>query len=147
MHHLAETGLLLWTAHMTAVRVKGLKRYRSRGCWYAYHRKTGMRLGAEFGTGEFFAELARLELKLSQKKALPGTLGLLMKSYQASPAFADLAPSTRKGYRKIIGILSALDEMPLAELTPQFVAGLRDKVAAQRGQCSQMHNSAIFAAI
>jgi hypothetical protein len=46
---------------MATVRVKGLKRYRVKGKWFAYHRKTGIRIKAEFGTGEFFAELAALE--------------------------------------------------------------------------------------
>ncbi len=44
---------------MTIVRIKGVKRYRRRGKWYCYHRARGKRLKAEFGTGEFFAELAR----------------------------------------------------------------------------------------
>ena len=119
---------------MTVVRIKGIKRYRRRGKWYCYHRATGRRLRAEFGTGEFFAELATLERRTAEKKALPGTLGMLIKMYQASPRFADLAPSTRAGYRKIIDILQPLDEMPLSNLTPPFVAGLRDKLADQRGR-------------
>ena len=69
---------------MTIVRVKGVKRYRARGRWYAYHRKTGTRLKGEFGTGEFFAELATLERKLEEAKRLPGTLGLLFAAYRAA---------------------------------------------------------------
>jgi len=46
---------------MTVVRVKGLKRYRVKGRWYAYHRKSGTRLKSEFGTAQFIAELASLE--------------------------------------------------------------------------------------
>jgi hypothetical protein len=82
---------------MTVVRVKGLKRYRSKGRWHYYHRLTGARLKAEFGTGEFFAELAALERRVKREKALPGTLGMLLASYRASPAFVDLAASTRRG--------------------------------------------------
>ena len=69
---------------MTVVRVKGLKRYRVKGKWFAYHRKTGIRIKAEYGTGEFFAELAALERKLKTAEALPGTLGLLFSAYRAS---------------------------------------------------------------
>jgi hypothetical protein len=38
---------------MTVIRVKGVKRYRSKGRWYAYHRATGTRLKSESWTGEF----------------------------------------------------------------------------------------------
>ena len=82
---------------MTVVRVKGIKQYCSKGRWYAYHRKTGTRLKAKFGTGEFFAELAALEGKVRRAKALPGTLGLLFAAYRGSLAFNDLAGSTRVG--------------------------------------------------
>ena len=60
---------------MTVLRIKGLKRYRAKGQWYAYHRKTGIRLKAEFGTAEFIAKLALIERKLKTSNALPGTLG------------------------------------------------------------------------
>jgi hypothetical protein len=55
---------------MTLVRVKGLKRYRVKGRWYAYHRKSGTRLKSEFGTAQFIAELALLERKLETQSAL-----------------------------------------------------------------------------
>ena len=119
---------------MTIVRVKGVKGYPSKGRWYYYHRATGTRLKAEFGTGEFFAELASLERKVKREKALPGTLGMLLSSYRASPAFADLAASTRRGYLKMMDIIQPIHEMPLVELTSPFIAGLRDKLAAQRGR-------------
>ena len=102
---------------MTMVHVKGVKRYRSKGRWYYYHRATGTRLKAEFGTGEFFAELASLERKVNRAKALPGTLGMLLTSYRASPAFTDLAASTRRGYLKMMDIVQPIHEMPLVELT------------------------------
>ena len=101
---------------MTVVRVKGVKRYCAKGRWYAYHRKTGIRLNSEFGSGEFFAELAALERKLKTQAALPETLGLLFTSYRASPAYFDLAPATRQGYARIMNLLRALNDMPLVEL-------------------------------
>lgn len=119
---------------MTVVRVKGLKKYRSKGRWYYYHRDTGSRLKSELGTGEFFAELAALERRVKRGSARPGTLGALFASYRASPVFADLAASTRRGYLDMINILQPIQEMPLAELTSPFVAGLRDKLSAQRGR-------------
>jgi integrase len=119
---------------MTVVRVKGLKRYRVKGRWYAYHRKTGARLKAEFGTAEFIAELAEIERKLKTTEALPGTLGALLTSYRGSPTYADLAPATRQGYARMMNLLLPLDAMPLVELNSQFIAGLRDRVAAKHGR-------------
>jgi integrase len=118
---------------MTIVRVKGVKRYRSKGRWYYYHRLTGTRLKAEFGTGEFFAELAALERRVKREKALPGTLGNLLSSYRESAVYQKLAPATRHGYARMMNLLKPIDEMPLTELSPQFIAGLRDKIAAKHG--------------
>src|SRR5260370_7732706 len=119
---------------MTVLRIKGLKRYRAKGRWYAYHRKTGIRLKAEFGTGEFIADLSSLERKLTAIELLPGTLGLLFSSYRSSPTFTDLAPASRQGYGRMMNLLKPLDAMPLVELSSQFVAGLRDRVAAKHGR-------------
>jgi len=119
---------------MTVVRVKGVKRYRVRGHWFAYHRKTGTRIIAEFGTGAFFAELAALERKLTTANALPGSLGLLFSAYRASPRFVDLAPATRHGYSRMMNLVQPINDMSLVELTPQFIAGLRDRVAARHGR-------------
>ena len=119
---------------MTVLRIKGLKRYRAKGRWYAYHRKTGIRLKSEFGTGEFIAELASIERKFKTIETLPGTLGLLLSSYRSSPAFTDLAPASRHGYGRMMNLLKPLDAMPLVELSSQFVAGLRDRVTAKHGR-------------
>lgn len=119
---------------MTVLRVKGLKRYRAKGRWYAYHRKTGIRLNSEFGTGEFVAELAAIERKLKTDETLPGSLGLLLSSYRSSSAFTDLAASSRHGYQRMMNLLKPLDAMPLVELNPQFIAGLRDRMSAKHGR-------------
>ena len=119
---------------MTHVRVKGIKRYRSRGHWYVYHRASGKRIEAEFGTPAFFSELASLECKASRQASLPGTLSTMLTSYRASPAFADLASSTQTEYGRMMNLLRPIADMPLIELTPPFVAGLRDRVAKRHGR-------------
>jgi hypothetical protein len=60
---------------MTRVRVKGIQRFKhsQSGIWYTYHRKTGMRVHAEFGTAEFFEELAAIERRLKKTAARPGS--------------------------------------------------------------------------
>jgi hypothetical protein len=86
---------------MTVVRIKGVKRFRDRhGRWRCYHRKTGLPIKAEFGSGEFFEELARLD-GIARQTAKPksGTLGMLVTEYRASSDFNDLAPRTRAGPR------------------------------------------------
>ena len=119
---------------MTVVRVKGLKRYRVKGQWYAYHRKTGIRLKSEFGTGDFFSELAEIERRLKSEQTLPGTLGLLLSAYRGSPVYANLAASTRRSYAQIMNLVKPLQDMPLVELTPPFIAGLRDRIAENHGR-------------
>jgi integrase len=79
-------------------------------------------------------ELASLERKVKREKLLPGTLGRLFEFYRACPAFADLAPSTRGGYVRMMNLLKPLNDMPLTELTSQFIAGLRDKIANRHGR-------------
>lgn len=116
------------------MRIKGVKIYDVKGRTYAYHRKTGTRIKAEFGTAEFIEELATAERKLKKVQALPGTLGKLFASYRASPVYADLALATRQGYSRMMNLLQPLDEMPLVELTPQFIAGLRDRMAEKHGR-------------
>ena len=34
----------------------------------------------------------------------------------------------------MMNLLQPLNDMPLVELTPQFIAGLRDRIAEQRGR-------------
>jgi hypothetical protein len=71
---------------------------------------------------------------VKREAALPGTLGGLLAAYRASRAYLDLASSTRAGYARMMNLLMPIHDMPLAELTPQFVAGLRDWVAEKHGR-------------
>jgi hypothetical protein len=82
---------------MTIVRVKEIKRYYAKGQWYAYHRKTGMRLKSDFGTGEFFAELATPERTVKFTK-LPGTLGMLFAARRWALAVKDWTASAHDRY-------------------------------------------------
>lgn len=119
---------------MTIMRIKGIKRYRSKGRWFTYHRKTGTRLVSEFGTGAFFAELAALEGKASDISPVVGTLGGLFAAYRASARFLDLAQATQRGYIRMINLIRTLHDMPCVKLTSQFVARLRDRIAVKHGR-------------
>lgn len=113
---------------MTVVRVKGLKRYfePKSGKWYAYHRKTGKRLKSEFGTPEFFVELASLNDASAEKTAKPGTIGALMTSYRSSSGFLSLAGRTRSDYNKVMNYLAQYDETPLSDWTMGVLTEVRD---------------------
>ena len=119
---------------MKQYKLKGLKIYRSKGRVYAYHRATGSRIKAEYGTAAFIDELAAIERKLSSTEATPGTLGILFHDYRQSHQFTDLANDTRQGYERMMRLIQPIFEMPLLQLTPQFIASLRDKIAEKHGR-------------
>lgn len=119
---------------MTIVRVKGVKRYfePKSGKWYAYHRKTGKRIKAEFGTPEFFVELAALNDGSKDVGSKPGTLGALITSYRNSAGFKSLAGRTRADYQKIMNYLQKYAESPLDDLTHGALSRFRDKVFEEK---------------
>jgi integrase len=119
----------------TMVRIKGIKRYRSKGQWYCYHRASGTRLVALFGTPAFIAELATVEEEWKRKggvEIIPGSLGHAIVLYKKSPAFMDLAARTQSDYQKVFDYLQPLGEMPLVKIDSAFVAKLRDRTYEQR---------------
>ena len=90
-----RTGWRKWIEMMASiVRVKGIKRYRhpETAVWYSYHRNICTRLKSEFGSPEFFAELAEIEKASKSSEPLPGTLAHVVRSYRNSPGWAALRP-------------------------------------------------------
>jgi len=119
------------------VRVKGIQRFKhsKSGLWYTYHRKTGTRIHAEFGTAEFFEELAAIERRSKGSNARPGSLGIVIEQYKRSSAWASLAPPTRNTYQRAFDVLKPLAEMPLAEIDRPFIVALREeKIFPKRGR-------------
>jgi integrase len=117
---------------MTVVRIKGVKRFRDRhGKWRCYHRKTGLPIKAEFGSGEFFEELARLD-GVARQTAKPrsGTLGMLLAEYRASSDFNGLAPRTRADYQRMLDYLKPIADTPLIRFDRALVVRIRDKASA-----------------
>jgi integrase len=114
---------------MTVVRVRGVKKFRSRknGRVYCYHRATGRRIQAEFGTGAFFAELAGLDALLAKVEPKPGTLGGFFAEWRARPDADEHSPRYRADCDKVLNYLQPLETMPLAALDRAFVIRLRDK--------------------
>ncbi len=110
---------------MLEIKVPGVKVYRSRGKLYAYHRRSGTRIRAEFGTSVFLAEVERLN-GARPADPRPGTLGALISAYRRSPEFLELAPRTRSDYQKVFDYLQPLDGDPLITITSAYVIEARD---------------------
>jgi integrase len=124
-------------------RVRGVKRVRSKGHTYYYHRKTGTRITAPPGTAAFAAEVDRLDQEASAGRSVcpPGTWGWLVEQYRASPEFAALAPRTRQDYQHILDYLRApepgkdgLTLVSLQVMDPPGILRLRDKTARKHGR-------------
>ena len=113
------------------VRLKGVKKVRSKGKTYYYHRKTMTRLPGGPGTAPFLSALQSLNTGRRSGIA-SGTLGALVASYRAGPEFAALAPATRATYQKVFDGLKPLDGMPLAQITTEWLYQLRDKKHRER---------------
>jgi hypothetical protein len=123
----------------TVVRVRGIKRYfePKSGRWYCYHRATGKRIAAEFGSPEFFSCLAEFEREAKAKAevaAKPNTLKALILSYKDTDAFQDLAPRTRSDYEKVFSFLEPLWTARIAAFRTPEIVTLRDKWRKQRGR-------------
>lgn len=114
------------------MRMKGIKRYTSKGRTYYYHRPTKTRLLSEPGTAAFVEEVRRLEEKAAKKAELPGTFGALVSAYRASPEFSRLSESTKADYLKVLEYLRTANDRPLDRITPPDVLKIRDKAFSDR---------------
>jgi integrase len=128
------------------IAVRGVKTYTSKGKTYCYHRATGKRILASFGSAAFFAEVDGLDKNVKTPPTRAGTVGLLFTKYEASDKFSGLAPRTQTDYRKVINWLAPLDGMPLGLITPPFAAGMRDKAKTEKGFRFANYVLAVFGA-
>ncbi|KQX40897.1 MULTISPECIES: tyrosine-type recombinase/integrase [unclassified Ensifer] len=104
--------------------------------WRAYHRKSRERIDcAKFEpyTLAFDLEVHRINELHKVKEAKPGTLGMLIKKYRASPKFQKRAARTKSDYQKVFDWLKPIEDTPLERFSRSFVAKIRDKAELQRG--------------
>jgi integrase len=102
--------------------------------WRAYHRKTGDKIDCtkhEPYTLPFDMEVHRINELHKVKEAKPGTLGMLIKKYRASPKFQKRAERTRADYQKCFDWLQPIEDTPLTTFSRGFVAKIRDKAEAK----------------
>lgn len=122
------------------VRVHGVNRVRAKGRVYYYHRATKTRLLAPPNSAAFIAEVRALDRQSVDQPSRPttrrsayraGSWGALVAAYRASPEFSRLAPRTKSDYGKVLDYLSALDDMPLVQLTSAMCFQIRDRAFTQ----------------
>jgi integrase len=119
------------------VRLKGINSIRKRLAdgtyrtyWYAW--KSGPPLRGEPGTPEFMASYN--EAIATRKVPPPGRLATLLRQFQESEDFRQLAAETQRGYVKMIArIEKDFGDFPLAALSDRRTRGIflewRDKIA------------------
>jgi len=121
---------------MTIIRVKGFQIFKDRhGKQRCYHRKTKTPIDLSktpLGSAEFMCECARIAQLAALQTPKPGTLGLLIAEYRASPAFLDLAPQTRYDYQRVFDYLKPIADTPLLRFNKPLVVRIRDRAAEKR---------------
>ena len=117
------------------MRIRGIKlvvvRKRGREYRYYYHRKTGKRIEAVFGTAAFALEVAALDTKAVQKTPRDGSLHGLIAAYRASHKFTDLAQSTKSDYQRVFDWLHPIIDAAASEIDTPFVYALQQKAFDQ----------------
>jgi integrase len=118
------------------MRIRGIKpvtiRKGGRVFRYFYHRATGKRVMAEWGTAGFAAEVERLDALAKERAPRDGSLKALIVTYKKSSEFIELAPRTRADYDKVFDYLKPIGDMPVLEIDAKFLYELRDKAYQKR---------------
>lgn len=112
----------------TAMKISGVKRFFDKrdGKTYAYHRKSGKRIMAPYGTAAFAVEMAQIEAVWAKKATRNGTFGYLVEKYRASPEFLRLKPITKKDYERVLTGLEPLFGKPVTAFDQAAVTELRN---------------------
>jgi len=118
---------------MVEITVKGINKVKAKGRTYYYHRVTGTRIRAEFGTPAFLTEVEQLTGRTSSGvQTSRGTLGALIEGYRKSPEFTQLAARTRADYQKVFDYLQPLAGDALNEFDKRAIIEIRDAAFAKR---------------
>jgi integrase len=119
------------------MKVRGVNRVRKpSGAVYYYHRASGRRIDAAWGTAEFAAKLAQVEREWKsgrdKSRAIKGTFGALVEAYRKSPEFAALSAETRSDYNDYLDWLAPMADVDVQEIDTSSLIELRDKFAGRR---------------
>ena len=114
---------------VVTMRLKGIKRVRAKGRTYLYDRISGKRIEAEPNTQAFLDEVKGLRAgNEASDRHGDGTWGALVKTYLASHKFADLAPSTKAGYLRMIEFLKSGNRTPVKLISKGDCRRIRDGI-------------------
>ncbi len=107
------------------VRIKGVKRVRSKGRTYWYFRRTGERLPDD--PVERAQRVLELQGQPRESRAPYGSVAGLVAQYKALPAFTDLTDRTRGDYLRYLSYFEdTFGDLPVNEIDREFVIELRD---------------------
>lgn len=101
-------------------KIKGLNKVSAtladgRKVTYWYHRATGTRLEGEYGSAQFITSLANAQSKAPGRD--DGTLAGLIRAFEQTAKWRNLADSTRKEYRRVFTFWEGkFGKVPLAAL-------------------------------
>lgn len=120
------------------VKIKGFKIFNDRhGKRRCYHRATGISIDLEkypLDSVDFLSECGRIvALSKPYGDPKPGSLGLLIKAYKASPQWQDLKPKTREWYEMGFEYLRPINNEPLLRFKPSLVVKIRDRALKKKG--------------
>lgn len=115
---------------MQVVRLKHVRKIRSKGRDYWYHRITRERLPDN--EAERIARILHVNATLEgeQPGIIPGSLHDLISKYRASPDYKDLAPSTRQSYLRYLSLLEeSAPNKDVEAIDRAWIYGIRDGMA------------------
>ncbi|CAN5898048.1 hypothetical protein BH11PSE3_BH11PSE3_00620 [soil metagenome] len=130
---------------MIALKIAGIKTQQSKGRFYRYHRKTGVRIDIDPQAFpiEFLARVRELDqvadsaAEPRQGKRGPESLGDMFDAWIQAEEWKALKPQTRYSYERVIapksGSLARLRDRRLTELSTPFLLAVRDAVKKKHG--------------
>ena len=121
------------------VRLKHVKRVRSKGREYYYHQLTHERLSDD--REERAARVLEINntMKGTARKIALGSLADVIRKYKAAPEFTGLRKRTRRDYAGYLDLLSETwGAYPVASIERKHVLGLRDKHAATAAKANKL---------
>jgi len=122
------------------VRLKHVKRVRSKGKTYWYHRITGERLPEDRDAR--IKRVADINSSLGPKTrsgSRPGSVAAVAITYKRSPEFRNLAPKTRHDYASYLDLLCQdWGPLPVSGIRRKHVLALRDKHAEKPSKANHL---------
>jgi integrase len=121
------------------LRLKHVKRVRSKGRTYWYHRITGERLPGD--QEERAARVLRINntLKDIGRKITPGSTADIITQYKSAPEYHRLKERTRREYLLYLDLLAETwGSHPITAIERKHVLALRDKYALKPGKANKI---------